>query len=103
MLVKNAVHRTDTDAYAAWREGTGLDVPYLILTTLPDKESPCWELRWTSRGCYNEEFQGRWRDVAANPFRFWHGHYLAEFTDRSMEGIALVNLNGKMASRTFPS
>jgi hypothetical protein len=93
----------DVDAYAAWREKTGLDVPYLIVTTLPDRKSPTWELRWTSAGCYNEAFQGRWPEVAANPFRFWHGHYLGEFASRKMDGVSLVNLDGKRARRSFPA
>lgn len=93
----------DVDAYVAWRQKTGLGVPYLILTTLPDRESPSWELRWASAGCYNEAFQGRWQDVAANPFRFWHCHYLTEFAARKMDGVALVNLDGKKATRTFPA
>jgi hypothetical protein len=78
-------------------------VPYLIVTTLPDRESPSWELRWTSSGCYNEAFQGRRQEVAANPFRFWHGHFLAEFAARKLDGVALVNLDGKKAQKTFPA
>lgn len=93
----------DVDAYIRWREKTGLDVPYLIVTTLPDRESPSWELRWTSAGCYNEAFQGRWQEVAANPFRFWHRYFLAEFAARTMDGVALVNLDGRRARRTFPA
>jgi hypothetical protein len=93
----------DVDAYIQWRGRTGLDVPYLIVTTLPDRETPSWELRWTSAGWCNEGFQGRRQEVAANPFRFWHGHYLAEFADRTMDGVALVNLDGRRARRTFPA
>jgi hypothetical protein len=93
----------DVDAYIEWRKKTGLDVQYLIVTTLPDKESASWELRWTSAGCYNEAFRGRWQDVAANPFRFWHSHYLTEFEARTVDGVALVNLDGKKARRAFPA
>jgi hypothetical protein len=56
-----------------------------------------------SPGWCNEAFRGRWREVAANPFCFWHRRYLAEFAARRMDGVALVNLDGKRARRTFPA
>jgi hypothetical protein len=93
----------DVDAYIRWRRKTGLDVPYLIVTTLPDKASPSWELRYTSAGWCNQAFQGKRQELAANPFHFWHGHYLAEFAARTMDGVALVNLDGKKARRVFPA
>ena len=95
----------DVNAYIAWRKQKELDVPYLIVTTLPDRESPCWELRWTSAGYYNEAFQGRWEEVARNPFGFWYSYYRGEFAGKKMDmdGVVLVNLNGKVVKRVFPA
>src|SRR5262249_38710257 len=45
----------DVDAYAAWRRVSGSSAPYLIVTTLPEQASPSWELRYTSRGYYNQD------------------------------------------------
>jgi hypothetical protein len=61
-----------------------------------------WELRWTSAGYFNEAFRGRCQEVAANPFRFLYNHYRSELSRRQMDGVALVNIDGKRVRRAFP-
>ena len=93
----------DVDAYLAWRRKSGLGVPYVIVTTLPDRPSENWELRYTSPGQYNERFRGRKDEVRRNPYRFWYGLYLDEFSRREMTTVALVNIDGKAVRRVYPS
>ncbi len=92
----------DVDAYSAWREKTSATAPYVIVTTLPDAESPAWELRWTSRDQYNEAFRGRGSEVVQNPYQFWYTHYRSEFASRQMENVAMLNISGKRVRRIIP-
>jgi hypothetical protein len=92
----------DVDAYASWRQASGSSAPYVILTTLPEQVSPSWQLRYTSHGYYNHCFQGRRSELAANPFRFFMAYYRSEFSSRAMDGIAVVNLDGRRARRVYP-
>jgi len=92
----------DVDAFITWRRGANIEAPYVIVTTLPDRESEDWELRYTAVGYYNKAFRGRRAEVRQNPFRFWYGFYLDEFSRRDMADIALVNIDGKAVRRAYP-
>lgn len=92
----------DVDAYCNWTTRCGVSVPYIILTTLPDKISPDWELRYSSPGYYNAAFHGRNTELVQNPFRFWYAHYRTACEKRQMANIALLNIDGNQAKRIFP-
>ncbi len=92
----------DIDAYRSWQQKTGREVPYLVVTTLPDRESPAWELRYTSPSYYNEKFHGRRSEIAQNPFRFWYAYYQEQFGHRRMDNIAFLNICGRQVSRVYP-
>ncbi|MCX6707545.1 MAG: hypothetical protein NT001_05400 [Candidatus Woesearchaeota archaeon] len=88
----------DIEPYLKWVECTKKrDVPYIIITTLPDKESQKWELKYTSKGYYNEKHKGKKADVQKNPFRYWHNVYEEEIKSKGIKSgsIYLVNINGK--------
>ena len=97
------IPRKDIDAYCAWTQLSGEAVPYIIITTLPDCESPRWELRYTSPGHCNEQFRHRERDVCQNPFRFWYAHYRSLLAGRNIGQVASVNISGKHVARVIPS
>src|SRR5262249_38470196 len=88
----------DVDGYVAWRDHTGSTVPYVIITTLP-AESAWWECRWVSKGQCNHDFKDRRKEWAASPRQFWHGVYAPEFASRTMNNIAVLNIDWKNVSQ----
>ena len=95
----------DVDAYVAWRrKSRSLSVPYVIVTTLPNRRTEDWELRYASPGYYNHAFQGRESEIRQNPYCFWYdGYYLKEFSNRDMKNIVLINIDGKVVKRVYPA
>ena|SRR5437016_3596967 len=93
----------DVDGFCAWSKHAP-GVPYLIITTLPDKPASGWELRWTAKGNYNYGYGGKEsRDkLRENPYRFWYDHYVPGFGKRCMNNIAVINISGRRVSRVFP-
>ena len=63
--------KKDVDAYCRWNVRCKKDIPYVIITTLPNVATDGWELRWTAAGRYNHRFAGRRAEVCRNPFAFW--------------------------------
>lgn len=92
----------DVDGYIAWRDHTGRTIPYVIITTLPEKTS-WWECRWISKGECNQSFKDQRKEWAATPRQFWHGVYAPEFASRSMSNIAVLNIDGKNVSQVYPT
>jgi hypothetical protein len=84
----------DWDPYILWRTRRAINAPpYVVVSTLPSKQSPGWELRYTSKGYYNHEFQGRRSEVCRNPFDFWYAWYRAQARSRNMAGICMLNVD----------
>ncbi len=96
------VPEKDVDSYVRWRDGGGMAAPYVIVTTLPDKPSPAWELRWTHGDYCNSRFKGQEEELRQNPLRCWLPHYRKEFAKRDMIGIVVLNVSGTAVSRVHP-
>ena len=93
----------DVDSHLRWQSRSALSVPYIIVTTLPNRRRDGWELRYTSsKGC-NVDFRNRRDEVRQNPFRFWYAFYLNEFSKRDMKNISLVNIDGRNVQRVYPA
>jgi len=71
--------------------------PYVVVTTLPDRPAPDWELRYASPGHANDRFAGRLGAVRRNPCRFWYGHYRRTMRGWDLSGVHFVNINGRVA------
>ena len=93
----------DIDAYCAWNTACKEDVPYVVITSLPDRPVDTWELRYTAPGKWNFDFKGQAKEVRLNPFQFWFRHYRELFAVRCMDHIAVVNLDGSRPKRVFPA
>jgi len=93
------IPRKDVLAYQKWSEGKPR-VPYVIVTTLPDKEVAVqdWELLWTAEGQVNAEFHGRKKEVCRNPFGFWYNKYREALRQKDGSNIYFININGKVVS-----
>jgi len=92
----------DVEGYVAWRDHTGSTVPYVIITTLPE-ETSWWECRWTSGNGYNRAFHARRKEWAVRPRQFWHSVYAPEFASRTMNNIAVLNIDGRNVVQVFPA
>lgn len=83
-------------------------VPYIIITTLPKKESPKWKLKWAGKDGYNNHLYSTDKNVKAenrnkirkNPFDYWYSFYRSELKDYGgkLENIHFLNINGKQIS-----
>ena len=89
----------DVDAYLAFSGSTGERVPYLIVTTLPDEPAPDWQLRYYSKGYYNDGFKQHLSAIRENPFGFWYGYYRRELAGRNLENIHFLNISGRKIHR----
>jgi hypothetical protein len=80
-----------------WAEHKQKAIPYIIITTLPDKESPEWQLRYTSKDQYNHEHKGKISCVRNNPFKYWYRVYSQEIKDKNIKlsNIQFFNIDGK--------
>jgi len=85
----------DIEAYVRWRDSYPGAAPYILITTLPNKSAPEWELRYTGEEQWNERFKGMRKQLAENPFRFYYSIYKEECRDLDLTGLSLLNINGK--------
>jgi hypothetical protein len=84
--------------FAQWRAASGRETPYLVVTTLPQRGSPEWELRWTASGQYNHEFSGQRDKIRRSPFEFWYRHYRSVAPQYDLRGVCMVNIDDGLAS-----
>ena len=100
----------DVDKYIAHIEkNINLNkVPYIIITTLPKKESPKWKLKWAGKDGYNNHLYSTDKNLRAenqkkiqkNPFDYWFSFYRNKLKDcgDKLENIRFLNINGKQIS-----
>ncbi len=89
------IPKKDVDNYNKWTSHKQCQTPYVIITTLPNKLSDHWELRWTSekKAC-NRDFRDNRAEIRKNPFMFWYKHY----RDRGCfqnKNIYFLNIDGR--------
>jgi len=92
----------DIEAYSSWVAGYHDAAPYFVITSLPDKPVPSWELRHTGKGQSNAEFAGPHRaaihaEMRANPYRFWVRYYRSKVCRPLPSSISFLNIDGKNA------
>ena len=92
----------DIDPYIKWRD-SGESAPYVVLTTLPNYQSPKWQLRYTAKTkkYYNYPFRDKRKEIRSNPFRFWYSYYIKEFSTRKMAGVSMINISGKSVALAY--
>lgn len=78
----------------------GRSTPYIIITTLPKRESPDWELRYASKGDTNGNHKGKLREIQKNPFSYWYKFYRDELRKNkdALNNVYFININGNEAS-----
>jgi hypothetical protein len=69
---------------------------YIIITTLPNRRSPRWQLRYTSFEKYNSKHKGKINRVRNNPFKYWHKHFEKMMKASGWpKNILMMNIDGK--------
>ena len=94
------IPRKDVKPYSLWRKNQKSIAPYFIITTLPNKKSSSWQLRYATKNNTNEEFTGDLANptrvkIRENPFRFWYRYYAKNIAQEDLEGISLINIDCK--------
>ncbi len=87
------------DTYIAWSKAYSRRIPYIIITTLPNRKTESWQLRYTSEGYPNEAFSNRRKDIFENPFQFWYSQYRKVLKSMNLSKIYFININGKRVKR----
>jgi hypothetical protein len=89
------VPKKDVKPYLNWVAGEECQVEYVIITTLPDRLCPWWELRYTSKGQCNHKFRGQRDKIRKNPFKFWYSEYRRTLQGKPLGGLSFVNIDGR--------
>lgn len=93
----------------------GNPIPYIIITTLPKKESPDWKLLWTGKDGANKHLHGLNRNeknqerdkIRKNPFDYWFSFYREKLSScrkkhkdwiDQLDNIYFININSKETS-----
>ena len=85
----------DVDSYIDWIATQKSKVPYIIITTLPDKGMPAWEVRYTSKNGYNYRYRDKKSEILKNPYSFWYSHYRKHMKGKDTRNIFFANINEK--------
>jgi hypothetical protein len=85
----------DINSYKSWVTAKKSQVPYIIITTLPDKYTPEWQVRYTSKNGCNYGYGDKKREIRENPFRFWYLYYRKYMKGKDTRNIFFANINGK--------
>jgi hypothetical protein len=83
----------DWEQYANWPKPENKDIPYFVITTLPNKMSPAWELSWTGKNQCNAPFSGERNKIRLTPFAFWYDHYKKQSGKYNLNGIQMINID----------
>ena len=89
----------DIRAYQVWRQAERATFPYVIVTTLPDRHAPEWELRYTYGDGCNADYRGCIDAVRQNPLRFWLSQYQEALETGELSGVIVLNISGKTVKR----
>jgi hypothetical protein len=84
----------DVGQYNRWSKGHGKRVPYLIITTLPNRKAD-WRLPYTAKGYVNRQFRKKKATIFRNPCRFWYGQFWKELKSENLSGIYFINIDGR--------
>jgi hypothetical protein len=85
----------DIDSYKSWITAKNSQVPYIIITTLPDKDTPGWEVRYTGKNGCNYTYRDKKSEILKNPYSFWYSHYRDYMKKIDTHNIFFANVNGK--------
>ncbi len=84
----------DVGQYNKWSKGHGKRVPYLIITTLPNRKAR-WRLPYTAKGYVNRQFRRVKKIIFRNPYKFWYDRFRKELRSKNLMDIHFVNIDGK--------
>jgi hypothetical protein len=90
------IRQKDICNFLRYREHLDLRCQYIIITTLPNRCSPRWQLRYTSFRKYNRKHRGKRNPVRNNPFKYWYKHFEKMMNAFGWpKNILMMNIDGK--------
>ncbi len=95
----------DVEPYLRWKQAAGGAAPYIVVTSLPDKEAPKWQLGYTAAGGYNAEHKGKKKDIIKNPFSYWSKAWRVAMEKEKLDlsTVAFINIDVKEVKLWHPS
>jgi len=85
----------DVKPYLAWMAATKKRGEYIIITTLPDRCCPHWQVRYTSESGCNHGFGNKRKEIQKNPFEFWYRYYRRQLCGSDLGALSFININGR--------
>ena len=90
----------DVKSYLEWSEPEPKKTPYIVVTSLPNRAAPNWQIRWTAHGQYNERHKGSLTtEIKKNPLSYWSKEWREEMTKFDTSSVAIINIDGKNVER----
>jgi hypothetical protein len=70
----------------------GKSTPYIVITTLPDSESPMWSVKWAAT-----KHKRKLKEIRKNPAEYWYKFYKHELNNYvdNINNIYFINIDGK--------
>ena len=93
------VSEKDVEPYLKWVTGEEGPAEYIIITTLPDRHCPRWEIRYTAEGQCNYEFRHDRDEIRRNPFGFWYSYYRRTLRGGQLGALSFVNIDVRRATQ----
>jgi len=87
------IPKKDVDPYLAWSERVDRPVPYVIITSLPDRPAEDWEIRWLAKGQTNDGRHGDKAKIKKNPFQYWRRDWAKKLSKKNLSNILLLNID----------
>lgn len=85
----------DVEPYLDWVADATIRAEYIIITTLPARRCPGWEVRYTSKGGCNYKFRHLRDEIRSNPFEFWYRYYRRALRGKRLGAVSFVNIDGQ--------
>lgn len=94
------IPKKDVAAYRKWVSRSGHEnVPYVIITTLPDSESKHWQLRYTTKLNASVKSKKSKAEMRRNPKAFWYKIYKQKITSKLPKDVYFLNISEKDVQR----
>ena len=91
----------DVEAYLDF----GLDVSYVIITSLPNQQTLKWKLLYTGHNKdgqpqYNHAHGKKAKEIRQNPFKYWYNFYRQELQKYKgqLDNVHFANIDQKVVS-----
>jgi len=87
----------DIEPYRKWVRQHPVSVHYVVVTSLPDRHAPNWQLRWTSgqsESGRNRKHKPFLAEIRQNPLRYWQNAWKKDLKGEDLSTVTFLNIDG---------